>query len=203
VKHYFIKSNVNEDAMGGVSAPISTLSNTPGVGNATPASMAAMSGAQQNDSHSIGSGDNWGGNSMYTQKGRLKKKKKIKKVAEENLNPYDKIGVMMAKKMKVPMTFKKKNKKMNTVKQTLVSESLDSFISDRINEEKWIPSDMKKGALSKKLGVPEEKNIPMSVINKKIAVLRKKGEGDKKLSAEDSKTLHQLIAAKNMKKIKK
>jgi hypothetical protein len=104
--------------------------------------------------------------------------------------------------MKVPMAFKKKHSKTNTVTQKKfesVSETLDAFL----NEEKWIPKDMKKGALSKKMGVPEEKNIPMAAINKRIAALEKKGEGDKKLSAADLKTLHQLVAAKNMKKIKK
>lgn len=124
MKYYFIKSKLNEDAMGGVAAPMATLNNTPGVGNASPASSAATTGAQQSGSSCIGSGDKWGGNSMYTQNGKLKKKKKIKKVEEENINPYDKIGTMMAKKMKVPMTFKKKHGKTNTVKQKIVRESL-------------------------------------------------------------------------------
>lgn len=202
MKHFFIKTKVNEDAMGGVSAPMATLNNTPGVGNATPASTSAMSGTQQTSASAIGSGDKWGDSAMYTQTGKLKKKKKVKKVEEENINPYDKIGVAMAKKMKVPMNFKKKQSRTNTVTQMKfesVSETLDQYL----NEGKWIPKDMKKGALSKKLGIPEEKNIPMEVINKKIAALRKKGEGDKKLTAAESKTLHQLIAAKNMKKIKK
>lgn len=28
----------------------------------------------------------------------------------------------------------------------------------------WIPKDLKKGALSKTLGIPEDKNIPISVL---------------------------------------
>lgn len=116
MKYFFVKSRINED-MGGVSAPAATLNNTPGVGNAAPASMAAMTGAQQMDSKSIGSGDLWGSGKMYTQNGKIKKKKKIKKVEEENINPYDKIGTMMAKRLKVPMTFKKKNSKTNTISQ--------------------------------------------------------------------------------------
>jgi len=70
-------------------------------------------------------------------------------------------------------------------------------------EKKWIQkAGMKKGALSDRLGIPEEDDIPMSVINRHIKILEKKSEGDKKLSADDSKFLHQLIAAKNMKEAK-
>jgi len=135
MKYYFVKSTVNEDAMGGVSAPMATLTNTPGMGNATPASSAAMTGAQQTGSSTIGSGDKWGGDNMYAQNGKLKKKKKVKKVEEENINPYDNLGTSMAKKMKVPMTFKKKKSKTNTVEQKkfeCVSETLDQYL----NEEK-------------------------------------------------------------------
>jgi hypothetical protein len=106
---------VNEDAMGGVSAPMSTLNNTPGVGNAVPASSAATTGAQQTSSSSIGSGDKWRSAGTYTQNKKLKKKKK--KVQEDSINPYDKIGTAMAKKLKVPMPFKKKKSRTNTVSQ--------------------------------------------------------------------------------------
>lgn len=37
----------------------------------------------------------------------------MEKIEEENINPYDKIGTMMAKRAKVPMTFKKKKSKKN------------------------------------------------------------------------------------------
>jgi hypothetical protein len=97
MKYFFVKSKVNEDAMGGVSAPMATLNNVPGVGNATPASSAAMAGAQQAGSSCIGSGDKWGGDSIYTQNGKLKKKKKIKKVEEENINPNDKRKIVREK----------------------------------------------------------------------------------------------------------
>lgn len=95
---------VKED-MGGVSAPMSTLSNTPGMGNVTPAGIGQ-----------IGSGDNFGktvGKKLYTQGAKPKAKRKKKKLEEENVNPYDKIGTMMAKRAKVPMTFKKKKSKNN------------------------------------------------------------------------------------------
>lgn len=50
---------LNESAMGGVSAPYSTLYNVPGVGNAVPASAAATTGAQFTGSDVKGSGDKW------------------------------------------------------------------------------------------------------------------------------------------------
>lgn len=54
---------VNEDGegnMGGVSAPMSTLNNTPGVGNAVPASAAGMTLGQQMSDTTKGSGDAFG-----------------------------------------------------------------------------------------------------------------------------------------------
>jgi len=50
---------LNEAAMGGVSAPYSTLYNVPGVGNAVPASSAAVTGAQFTGDNVKGSGDKW------------------------------------------------------------------------------------------------------------------------------------------------
>jgi len=50
---------LNEAAMGGVSAPYSTLYNVPGVGNAVPASQAAVTGAQFTGDNVKGSGDKW------------------------------------------------------------------------------------------------------------------------------------------------
>ena len=78
----------------------------------------------------------------------------------------------------------------------------DSFEVDgkkyniREAEEKWIQkTDMKKGALRKKLGVPEGEKIPKSKLNSLKKELMKKGEGDKKLSAADSKLLKQVNLA--------
>jgi hypothetical protein len=63
-------------------------------------------------------------------------------------------------------------------------------------EEKWIQkTGMKKGALRKKLGVPEGEKIPKSKLNSLKKELMKKGEGDKKLSASDSKLLKQVNLA--------
>ena len=32
--------------------------------------------------------------------------------------------------------------------------------------KKWIPQDLKRGALSRQLGIPEEKNIPFTLLEK-------------------------------------
>jgi len=111
---------LDEEAMGGVSAPMATLQNTPGVGNATPAAAADMT--------AVGSGDKWGDGPIYDQKGKLetkkkKSKKKKKVIKENNLNPYDKIGAMMAKKMGTPQVFKQGDSVTNTVKQEHFKES--------------------------------------------------------------------------------
>jgi hypothetical protein len=70
-------------------------------------------------------------------------------------------------------------------------------------EEKWIQkTDMEKGALHKKLGVPEGEKIPVSKLKSLKKELMKKGEGDKKLSAADSKLLKQVNLALTLKNIK-
>ena len=116
---------IKEDAMGGVSSPGSTLANVPGVGTASPAASGATTGAQQTSSDSIGSGDKWGDGDIYDQNGKIKKKGKKgkKKVEENNLNPFDKIGAMMAKKMGVAQPFKKKDSRTNQVKQETFKEA--------------------------------------------------------------------------------
>jgi len=114
---YFNKA-IEEDAMGGVGAPMATLNNTPGMGNAQPAKSAAMSGTQQYSQSAKGSGDKWGNTlGPYTQGKNKKKKVKLKTkktnenfyplLDENNINPYDKLGVVMAKKMGVKVNFKK------------------------------------------------------------------------------------------------
>ena len=62
--------------------------------------------------------------------------------------------------------------------------------------EKWIQdTDMKKGALHKKLGIPEGEKIPKSKLNSIKKDLMAKSKGDKKLSASDSKLLKQVNMA--------
>lgn len=51
--------HLNEAAMGGVGTPYSTLYNTPGIGNAVPATKAGMTLGQQFAGDTKGSGDKW------------------------------------------------------------------------------------------------------------------------------------------------
>ena len=70
-------------------------------------------------------------------------------------------------------------------------------------KEKWIQkTDMKKGALHKKLGVSEGDKIPQAKLKAIKKELMKKGEGDKKLTAADSKLLKQVNLALTLKDIK-
>ena len=71
------------------------------------------------------------------------------------------------------------------------------------SEEKWIQdTKMHKGALHKKLGVPEGDKIPNAKLQSLKKELMKKGEGDKKLSADDSKLLKQVNLALTLKSVK-
>jgi hypothetical protein len=101
---------------GGVSAPMSTLANTPGMGNAQPAASAStgsLDGAPQ------GSGDKFDASvgPMHTQA-------KSKAVNEMNINPHDKLGVAMAKKMGIEIPFKK-GKGDQDVEQKVIDEDID------------------------------------------------------------------------------
>jgi hypothetical protein len=78
----------------------------------------------------------------------------------------------------------------------------DSFEVDgkeyNVNEskDKWIQdTNMKKGALHKKLGIPEGDKIPKSKLNSIKKDLMAKAKGDKKLSDADSKLLKQVNMA--------
>ena len=82
----------------------------------------------------------------------------------------------------------------------LVAESINEFRTESLNEEKWIQkTNMNAGALHKDLGIPEDKTIPMSLINKKIKELNNKKEKDGKLSKTDSTFLKRLNLAKTLK----
>jgi hypothetical protein len=73
---------------------------------------------------------------------------------------------------------------------------MNGFDNLTIGEGKWIQkTDMKKGALRKKLGVPDGEKIPKSKLNSLKKELMKKGEGDKKLSVADAKLLKQVNLA--------
>jgi len=88
-------------------------------------------------------------------------------------------------------------------------EGKDSFEVDgktypvREGKEKWIQkTKMHKGALHKKLNVPEDEKIPVSKLKSLKKELQGKSEGDKKLPASDSKLLKQVNLALNLKSIK-
>lgn len=57
--HNHTMAKLNEEAVGGVSFPYQTLNNTVGIGNATPASFAGHTAADQANPAAIGSGDKW------------------------------------------------------------------------------------------------------------------------------------------------
>lgn len=111
-----VKRQIDEDAMGGVSAPMGTLNNTPGTGSAQPPASVSMGSM---GTSSTGSGDKWDASigSIHTQA-------PSKKVNEMNINPHDKLGVAMAKKMGVPLVFKK-GKGDKDVEQVKVDEDID------------------------------------------------------------------------------
>jgi len=111
-----VKRQIDEDAMGGVSAPMGTLNNTPGTGSAQPPASVSMGSM---GTASSGSGDKWDASigSIHTQA-------PSKKVNEQNINPHDKLGVAMAKRMGIPLVFKK-GKGDKDVEQVKVDEDID------------------------------------------------------------------------------
>lgn len=111
-----VKRQIDEDAVGGVSAPMGTLNNTPGTGSAQPPASVSMGSM---GTSSTGSGDKWDASigSIHTQA-------PSKKVNEQNINPHDKLGVAMAKRMGIPLVFKK-GKGDKDVEQVKVDEDID------------------------------------------------------------------------------
>jgi hypothetical protein len=97
-----------------VAAPMATLVNTPGMGNAVPPQQAATTGNQFYQPATKGSGDLWGGKGKQRKKRKGRKIKLVKEsLNEENISPYDKLGMAMAKKMGIKPPFKKKKDKKN------------------------------------------------------------------------------------------
>ena len=86
----------------------------------------------------------------------------------------------------------------------ILKSQLKDIIREVLEEKNWIKGAIKKpGALRKSLGVKKGEKIPAAKINKKIATLRKKGEGDKKLTKPERTELARLNLAKTLKKMKK
>jgi hypothetical protein len=76
-------------------------------------------------------------------------------------------------------------------------------VKEEKKDKKWIQkTDMKKGALHKKLNVPEDEKIPQEKLKSLKKELMKKAEGDKKLSEPDSKLLKQVNLALTLKGMK-
>ena len=80
---------------------------------------------------------------------------------------------------------------------------LNILIREVLEEKNWIKGAIKKpGALRKSMGVKDGEKIPAEKINKKIATLSKKGEGDKKLTKPERTELQRLNLAKTLRKMK-
>jgi hypothetical protein len=81
---------------------------------------------------------------------------------------------------------------------------LKEIIREVLEEKDWIKGAIKKpGALRKQLGVKKGEKIPVATLNKKISSLRKKGEGDKKLTKPERTELKRLNLAKTLRGMKK
>ena len=86
----------------------------------------------------------------------------------------------------------------------ILKSQLKEIIREVLEEANWIKGAIKKpGALRKSMGAKKGEKIPMEKINKKIATLRKKGEGDKKLTKPERTELARLNLAKTLRKMKK
>lgn len=80
---------------------------------------------------------------------------------------------------------------------------LKEIIREILEEKNWIKGAIKNpGALRKSMGVKDGEKIPAEKINKKIATLKKKGEGDKKLTKPERTELQRLNLAKTLRKMK-
>ena len=91
------------------------------------------------------------------------------------------------------------------IRKSQLKEIICEVIDEkRLEEKNWIKGAIKKpGALRKSMGAKKGEKIPMEKINKKIATLSKKGEGDKKLTKPERTELARLNLAKTLRKMKK
>lgn len=115
--------SLREEAMGGVSAPMSTLNNTPGMGTVQPADAAATTSAQQASGSALGSGDNFGDNTLgtYTQDGKTKK--------SSSNNKKKKTSDKKGSSKKKSNSSKKNSKKSTKKNENFHIETLDEFMS--------------------------------------------------------------------------
>ena len=90
------------------------------------------------------------------------------------------------------------------LKEIIREVVVDMQGDETLEEKNWIKGAVKKpGALRKSMGAKKGEKIPIADINKKIATLHKKGEGDKKLTKPERTELARLNLAKTFRKMKK
>jgi len=80
-------------------------------------------------------------------------------IFENNLNPYDKIGAMMAKKMGVPQPFKKKDYRTNTIKQKHWEELDEDQPDNTTDIDDYVANPDKVMNNAKKRRVNEEQKL--------------------------------------------
>jgi len=99
--------------------------------------------------------------------------------------------------------------KETTMKNDRLTELIKTALKGPVKEDKdWIQKAIKRpGALHRELGVPKDKDIPKSLINKTIKKLKKKDKDDEEegtqLGAADERELRQLNLAKTLSKFNK
>jgi|AntAceMinimDraft_18_1070375.scaffolds.fasta_scaffold09713_3 hypothetical protein len=81
-----------------------------------------------------------------------------KKIQENNISPYDKIAQMMAKKMDVPQTFKKKDSRTNTVQQKFSKEA-DEPVFNIPSYEDYSKNLKKLGKINEKENLRDENTL--------------------------------------------
>jgi len=76
------------------------------------------------------------------------------------------------------------------------------------SKKKWIPRDLKKGALSRQLGIPEEEKIPMTLLNRIAeapigSTIRNPTKTGKKVIKVTHLLKKRAVLARTLKKIRK
>lgn len=91
-------------------------------------------------------------------------------------------------------------KVINAVLTNLSENRKYSMRESSKKSKDWISDiKLKSGTLSKALGIPEEENIPVSLLKKMKKDLQKKAEGDKTLTKKEKSLLGKIMFALNIK----
>jgi len=120
--------------------------------------------------------------------------------------PKGKITAADFKKLRDAKSHKKEVEEFffdnNDIDEDECNECGDEMYESK-EDKNWIQkTKMNKGALHKKLGIPEGDKIPNAKLQSLKKELMKKSEGDKKLSASDSTLLKQVNLALTLKSVK-